>query len=180
MFYSFDYTIKSRGVCNWLLIITDYQSLYYPITHHPCFQLWLYISSAIMVHRYQLRRWHCRHFFATYFMYLYHFISIDLQSSRLCNSLYYKTYIKALYKALYIETLYKLGRRYLLLNRKRLLLNRRHPLLNKRCLLLSGRHLLLGRRRLLLSKRRLLLSKRRPLLNKRRLLLNTGVLYYIA
>src|SRR6266568_5895250 len=56
------------------------------MTHHPCFQLQLYVVSAAMVHRRRLRRRHYRRPFATYFMYIYHLISIDLQSSRSCNS----------------------------------------------------------------------------------------------
>jgi len=39
-----------------------------------------------MVHRRRLRRRHRRHPFATYFMYIVHLISIDLQSSRSLNS----------------------------------------------------------------------------------------------
>ena len=58
---------------------------------YPCFQLQLYLSSAAMVHRRRLRRRHRRHPFATYFMYLYHFISIDFQSSRSCNSSHCKS-----------------------------------------------------------------------------------------
>ena len=54
---------------------------------YPCFQLQSYLSSAAMVHRRRLRRRHRRHPIATYFMYIYHFISIDLESSRSCNSL---------------------------------------------------------------------------------------------
>ena len=57
--------------------VTDYryQSLHHPMTHNPCFQLQLYLSSAAMVHRRRLRRRHRRYPFATYFMYLYHFMN---------------------------------------------------------------------------------------------------------
>ena len=59
------------------------------LCHH--FQLQSYVVSATMVHRRRLRRRHRRHPFATYFMYLYQLISIDLQSSRSCNSSHCKS-----------------------------------------------------------------------------------------
>ena len=59
---------------------------------YPCFQLQLYLSSAAMVHRRRLGRRHRHQPFAPYLMYLYHFISIDLESSRSCNSTHCKAY----------------------------------------------------------------------------------------
>src|SRR6266702_1828341 len=68
--------------------VTDYwyQSLRHPMTQHPCFQLQLYISSAGIEHHFSCDGTSSSSAFATYFMYLYHFISIDLKSSRSCNS----------------------------------------------------------------------------------------------
>ena len=70
--------------------VTDYQyrtKMSFCLTHvPPCF-LTLYV--LLLIH-------HRRQSLATYFMYLYHLISIDLQSSRSCNALRCKNLQSAL------------------------------------------------------------------------------------
>ena len=67
--------------------VTDYRyhtKTSFCLTYVPLCFLTLYVSLLVR---------HRRHSLAIYLMYLYHLISIDLQLSRLCNSLYCKAYI---------------------------------------------------------------------------------------
>ena len=72
VFYSFDYTVKSGGVCNRLPDLA-----YYPVSqdqHHPRMsRIWLKWVTDFGVT-------------GSTFMYLYHLISIDLQLSRSFNT----------------------------------------------------------------------------------------------
>jgi len=98
IFYSFDYTVKSGGVYNWLPVpklAPPYDSP--PCDSPPCF-LPSYILLFISITYYRLSSAvysgyyrHRRQPFAPYFIYISHSISIALQLSCLINSIYCKS-----------------------------------------------------------------------------------------
>ena len=94
VFYSFDYIVKSGGVCNRLPVLNQHSTNILPI-RHPVLGVYYTVPVSVnyaFIHLLtQLLTRSITPIITYTFMYLYHLISIDLESSRSVNSTHCKS-----------------------------------------------------------------------------------------